>query len=283
MPRLARRDGRDGVEIARNLAPEAAAHLQRHYLDLRLGNPKDCRHRAPDPKRPLRRGPDRDVPVRRPRRRRAVRLDIALMHRLGAEVPLDDHVRFGERLLTVAPLEQQPRCDVTALAGVRAPREPRRQRVRRHILVEERRAGRHRLVHRHERVEDFILHVDQVERLLRDMRAHRHHRDHRVALVQDLLAGQVVLRHDPRVHQHLRQVDRRIADDGVVRVGDDGAHAVERLGIARVDRLDPRVGVRAAQNLALQKARRVNVGAVAGLPGHLLPCRRGEWASYQGP
>ena len=235
MPRLPRRDRRDGVEVTGDLPAETAAHLQRHNLDLRLRDPQDRRHRHPDAERTLRGGPDRDVPVGRPRRRRAVRLDVTLVHRRRAEVPLHDYVRLRERLLPVAAFEKQPRRDIAVLSRVLAASKPRRQRVRRHVLVDEGRAGRHRLVDRHQWVEDFVLHVDTVERLLRDVRAYGDDGDHCVPLVQDLLAGEVVLRHHPRVHQHLRQVDRRAADNGVVGVRDDGTYPVERLGLARVN------------------------------------------------
>ena len=74
------------------------------------------------------------------------------------------------------------------------------------------------------------------------------------------------------------QVDLpRLAHDGelVVQVGEvvrghDGEHAGDLQGLARVDRLDPRMGVRAADDLAVRHVRQLDVGRVDRLAGHLV-------------
>ena len=81
--------------------------------------------------------------------------------------------------------------------------------------------------------------------------------------------------------QFARQVGQvdlpRLAHDGelVVQVGEvvrghDGEHAGDLRGFAHVDRLDPRMGVRAADDLAVRHVRQLDVGRVDRLAGHLV-------------
>ena len=55
-----------------------------------------------------------------------------------------------------------------------------------------------------------------------------------------------------------------------VLVGDDGADARQRLGLARVDADDARVRMRAAQHARDEHARQVDVAGVLGAPGDAL-------------
>ena len=69
-----------------------------------------------------------------------VRLDIGLVHRRGLELLLDDHVGRGEAGVEVADLELQPLGDVGRLGRRRL------DAAGDHVLEQQRRVGRHRLV-----------------------------------------------------------------------------------------------------------------------------------------
>src|SRR4029453_17909176 len=101
---------------------------------------------------------------------------------------------------------------------------------------------------------------------------------HRVALVEGLLPGHHVPHHVPVVHHHLAGGDelRRLVRE--VGPGDDGLDAGQRLRLGRVDRYDPRVRVRAAQDAADELAGQVVVGPEAGPARHLVHAVRADVA-----
>ena len=72
----------------------------------------------PLPEHPGRLGaaPQLDLAVLRRRGDAALRLDVALMHRLGVEFTLDDHVGLGEALRDVAHVEIELLDHVRGLA-----------------------------------------------------------------------------------------------------------------------------------------------------------------------
>ncbi len=102
--------------------------------------------------------------------------------------------------------------------------------------------------------------LDQVERFDRRVLVHRRHRRHAVANVPDLVHAKWILVPGP-------------GDDAVrhghVAPRDHGAHAVQRQSLRGVDRLDPRVRVRAPQDLRVQHAGEHDVVGVQGATGGL--------------
>src|SRR5262249_609145 len=80
------------------------------------------------------------------------------------------------------------------------------------------------------------------------------------------------------VHHHLAGRDELRGLVGEVVAGDHGLHAGERLGLRGVDRDDARVWVRAAQHLADELARQVEVGAEARASGDLVDAVRSDRA-----
>ena len=130
-------------------------------------------------------------------------------------------------------------------------------------LVEHRRVRRDCVFNVRYRRQRFVGHVDQLDRLLGDVRAASGHRCDRMPLVQRLPLGEDGVRPvaAPALH---RSRGRQIVP------GNHRVNAWETLRAARVDRHHPRVGVRAAQHLAVQQPVQVDVRAEQRLPRDLL-------------
>jgi hypothetical protein len=156
------------------------------------------------------------------------------LHRVRAEaVPAEllgeDVVGVAERRIDVAPLELPLVDDVRPL-----------------LLEDQRRRRRHRGEGVHHRGQRFVLDVDQLERVFRQVAVRRRDRGDGLADEAHLADREAV--YAPAVGDR-RQRCRPAA--GVV-ARDHGADARERLGAARVDANDPRMGVGAAQDCAMQ-------------------------------
>ena len=141
--------------------------------------------------------PDGYVAVRAPVHRGGVRLYVALVHRLGAELALHDDIGVLEALLGVAHLKKEVVCYVRAVRRVPVISEAASPHVRvgdgGQALMKDRRLGLHRLHHIRYRAKHFVLDLNEVQRLLGDMGAGCGHRGHCVTLVQHLLACQAVV------------------------------------------------------------------------------------------
>ena len=198
-------------------------------------------------------------------------LDVALVNGLRLEFPLDDYVRLGEPLFNnvAQPVLDVPRY-VSLHAGVLAPAEPLHPEHGGQVVVEYGSILFERIMERQHRRQDLVVHFDQVQRLLGDVGAGSGDGRHRVALVQGLVVGHDVLRHEPRGALGFGEVDDLVFDDREVPGGRHRDHTWQRLGLAGVYRADAGVGVGAAQDLAVDHAGYLGIGAVLGRPRHLL-------------
>ena len=177
-----------------------------------------------------------------------VGLEVAVMGKLGAEGVLEDPVGLAEASVHVAQREAEDRLHV------RVRPLGRRALVGAGVLVHEGGAG----LDRRDGIDDgrqiLVLHVDEGERLFRDVGIER--RGHRDLLADEAHAVARQHRHVEHAppHQHVRKVPR----------GEDGQDAGHGPGLRRVDADDPRVGQRAAQGLAPDEPGQGHVGGVAG-------------------
>ena len=102
------------------------------------------------------------------------------------------------------------------------------------------------------------------------MGADRAHGRDRVARVEHLVRGQRVLGDLAHINGGFADVRELIHGlDQVVGRG-HGAHSVEREGLGGVDRDNLGVGVRAAQDLAVEQARQAHIGSVHRGTGDLI-------------
>ena len=212
----------------------------------------------------LGRGPQLDLAVLAVTGDRGLRLDIALMDRLGVEFALDDQIGLGESRLDVAGRELDALGDVRRLFGRGL--HPGGDLV----LVQQRRVVLHRLDDVDDVRQHLVVDPDQLERLARDRIRGRGDRRHGVAVIERLLA-----RH--HVAGHVAEIDDQLARGGVfdrhfreVVAGDHRLDPGQRLGRRGVDRDHPGMGVGAPEHPAEELARQVDVRAVAGAAGHLV-------------
>jgi hypothetical protein len=99
-----------------------------------------------------------------------------------------------------------------------------------------------------------------------------------MALVEHLVAGDDVLADMADVHRRLAHRQLEVAETREVLAGDDRLHALQRFGALGVDRDDPGMGVRAAQDLAVQHPGDLVVRAVIGAAGDLVDAVRADRA-----
>ena len=254
MPALARQRRRHRLQVDRSLAAEAAADFHRHNLDARMRYPQHARRAVAYLKMPLRAAPYRNPAIRLPPRRCGMRLDVSLMHRLGAKHALHHHIRRREALAHIAQRHLGVACDIAFIVSVKL------RRVRRDSLF-----------NRACRRQNFILHVDELQRFFGGVRAAGRHRRDGVSLVERLIARQHIIAQMLQVHgrpggQHPRLI-RGVREIG----GSDNRHNFGmRLCLARIDRHDIGVSVRTSQHLAVQHSRQIHISAVERLARNLV-------------
>ncbi len=174
-----------------------------------------------------------------------MRFDIGLMHRFGLELVFDDLVRFRETGLDVADFEGDVTRHIGRLGrgGLDA--------ARNHVVEQQRRVRRHRLVDIDDMRQDLVVDLDQRERLVRDRDAGRRHGGDGVSVIQRLFAGHDIPGDMPEIDLNASRAD--IGEILIREVG--GGHhrldARQGLGLGRIDRLDFRVRMRAAKDLAV--------------------------------
>ena len=116
-----------------------------------------------------------------------MRLDVALVNGLGPEAALHDHVGLGEGGVGVAQHMLQ-------LAG-----DVRRGAVEHHEVMQNRRAGLHRLLDVDHPGQNLVVDFDQLDRFRGDRLAGRRDRRDRMAREQGLLARHDVAGHPAHV------------------------------------------------------------------------------------
>ena len=262
-----RERGRDRLTERADLAAEAAAALHRDDLDGVLGQLENLGHLGPRVERPLRARPQRQLAVGVPLGQHRVRFQVALVNHRDPVGLLDDHVGLGEALGHVAAPELRLLGDVDRLGRLRLRRHAR------HAAVGERFAriglgsgfgdGRRSRLHGLERIDGggqhLVADIDEIEGFLGDRQLVGGHRRDRLPDEDHAIDG-----------QHGVGARRRLALQlGNVGGRDDRAHARKRPRPARVDTHDTRVSVRAAQELGVQQAARLEIGDVLHLAGHL--------------
>ena len=254
----------DRLEVDHGLAAEAAADLRRGDADpADVPSEQPRAVRAHDPMA-LRRHPHVGLAVLRHARHAGVRLDVALVHRLGRERALDDEIGLLEAGGDVAQHELDALGHVRGRLGrgVHAGRE--------HIVMQQRRARLHGLDHVDDVRQHLVVDLDELQRPLGDLGAGGGHCRDRVALIERLLARHHVAHDILVVDHHLARRDELGGLVLEVHAGDDGLDAGELLRRRGVDRLDARVRMRASQHLADDLAGHDQVGAEPGAARHLV-------------
>ena len=200
--------------------------------------------------------PDREAALLVPPGGCVLRLDVSLVNRFGPVFPLDDEVRGGEPRFKVSVGMELPVPHVRAARPL--PGGP--------VLVEYGSVRSHGALDVRDRRQRLVDDVNQGQRLFGDMRAGGGDGGDGVALVEDLA---------PRQHVVGRRLaERGLARNGVWRAdvvrGGDGPDVRVSLRPAGVDAHDARVGVGAAEHLAVEHAGDADIGSVERLAGHLV-------------
>ena len=195
-----------------------------------------------------------------------MRLNVALVNGLCAELPLYDDVRLLETLFDVAQTMLEVLADVGAAGAVIARAAgPRGLRHCNKPLVQERGVLLHGLPGAEHRREHLVVHLNEGKSLFCNVKAGGGYGGHGVPLVQRLLIGQAVPAHKPYVPDlPLANVGRFIGDLHKVLGGHHSLYARQLHRLARVYGLDPGVRMGAPENLAIEKSGEVDVGSVAG-------------------
>ena len=170
----------DRLEIDDRLAAKAAADLGRDRADIGDVGADDARGVAAHHELALARAPDRGLAVGCDRNHAGMRLDIALVHRLGRVAPLDDDFGFAEPGLDIALGEAHHLRNVGGLGrlGVDARGED--------VVMQQRRVRRHRRLDIHDVRQYLVFDLDQIKRLIGDRRGDGGDRGHRMPLVERL-------------------------------------------------------------------------------------------------
>ena len=191
--------------------------------------------------------------------------DVTLVDHAEGELAVDDQISLGESGVDVANFVEHFGRNIAGLFGGRAVGFGGVE-----VLDDDRGVRLHRVPDLEDRVEHFVLDVDQLEGLGGDMRVGGRHGGDGVAVVVNLAAREHV-----GALEFKRKTGRfAAAGELVARVGEGGAgndcaNTVQGLGAAGVDADDAGMGVRAAQDLAMQLAGQVDVGTVARFAGDL--------------
>ena len=193
-------------------------------------------------------------------------LDITLVDRLGCELSFNDHVGFLEPLFQVAKFVLDMTGDVAFGAGVVADGETVDLEVGRQVLVEQWRVFFHRFIEGKDRIQDFVVDLDQFQGLLRYVGAGGRYGSHGMSQIEGLAGGHDMLGHEAGVSLGLGQVDHRVVDDGEIFGRNHRRDAGQRLRLAGVDGLYPGVGVGTAQHLAVKHAGKLYIGPILGRP-----------------
>jgi hypothetical protein len=207
---------------------------------------------------------DRNLSVRRIGRQARMRLDIALMHRLRGVAAFDDDVGFLEAGFNITLLEADDLGDVGRLGRLWL--DARGEEV----IVQDRRAGSHRVLDVDHERQHLVLNVDEVERLIGDRLRGGGDGGNRMAFIQRLPPRHDVARQITKVHRAFANERLFRGDLREVVGGQHSHHARQSLGLAGVDRYDIGMCVRAALDLAPQHAGGPGVGGEQRAAGDLV-------------
>ncbi len=178
-----------------------------------------------------------------------MRLNVALMHRSGLELLLDDDIGLGKPGFEIADLEFQLLGDVGRLGRHRF------DAARDHVLEQQRRVGRHRRVDIDDVRQHLVIDRDQRQRLFRGGGIGRGDGGDGMALIKHLLARHDVARHMPEIDRDPLRPDVLELVVGKILRRHHRLDAGQRCRLRRVDRADARVRVGRAQDPADQRPR----------------------------
>ena len=195
-----------------------------------------------------------------------LRLNIALVHGSGVELPLDDVIGLGKALRHIALFVLVAVGNVAVLVGGFAKLGGGK------FVVQQRGVIPHSVPHIVVGAQDFVVHLDEADGFLGDVDGIGGHAGDGVSPEQGFGAGQDVVAGGAR-----RQGRVVLAGDGQVGAGYDGAHAGQGFGGGGVNGLDARMGVGAPQDFAVQHPAHLEVAAVLGAAGHLVGAVRPDW------
>jgi hypothetical protein len=241
-------DQRQGLKIDDGLSAEAAADLGRDRADVAELDARQLGRHVAHHEMALAAAPDGDLTGLVDAHEAGMRLDVALVHRLGLEAALDDDFGRSEPGLDVAQRVLKLAGDIGGGGRTRLGADVA------HVLVQNGRARLHGLVDVDHPGQDLVVDLDQLERLGGDPARRCRDRCHGMARVEYLIA-----RHDIAAveAQVLDAEDRRLVPRELheVAAGHDGFDAGQRGRLLEVDRLDTGMRMGAAQDLAHQHAR----------------------------
>ena len=226
------------------LAAEAAAVGRGDHADVGRGHRERLRQRAVQVVRGLGAGVDDQLAVRIFQRHRRVLLDRQVRIPLEEEHIVEQMIGGGEGGVDVAELERHRLVDVAVIAVV----------VNARLVVREA-VGRPR-----EGAQRLVCDVDQVDREIGGGFVARDDGRHRIADEADLVAAQRMF---VVAHRENAVGDRKRFP------GQHQVNTVDLRGLARVHADDPRVGLRRAQQPAVQHSRQDDVVGEARLPRDL--------------
>ena len=193
-----------------------------------------------------------------------MRLDVALVDRLGGERAFDDHFGFSPAGVQIAFQELNPLGHVgRRVGGVLVA-------IGTQMIMQDRRVGGDRAIDIDDMRQNFVIDLDQVQGLARDGLGSGRHGGDGVAVVKRLLAGHHVAGDVAQVHHDLAGRGHFIGHVRQIGGGDHRFDAAQSLRFAGVDRANVGMGVRAAQDLADQLARHVEIGAETGATGDFI-------------
>ena len=118
--------------------------------------------------------------------------------------------------------------------------------------------------------QDFVVHLDALDRFFGGVRVVRRDGGYGVSLVERLMAGEDVGLQVVQRGNLFAQIQGGVFDIREIVECHHREHAVERFGGGCVYGSDMRVGVRATQHLAVQQSGGVEVGAVESAAGYLV-------------
>ena len=251
LPHHDRRGNREHVpRVDRHLAAEPAADVRGDDLDLLLRQPDVPGHQRQDGADGVRGlGGHVDLELAHDPIEigdAAAGLDGRDVDARNVDVLLDDDVGAGERALRRGPVPHLPVEDVVVLLVLL-------------VGAQHRRVGLERL----ERIDDdrqrLVVHLHRLDPVGRRVAVGGDHRRHLLRLVHDLLGRQ----HHLGVGHQGRHPVQVVLLEGLA--GDDREHAGDLQRVLGIDGLDPRVRERAADDVQIEHARKLDVVHVVAL------------------